>query len=71
MERDLFFDRLRGLAILCVVLIHTITSRGIVALVIRQVIAFAVPIFSFISGYFMASKEINNFSDYIDFLKKE
>lgn len=70
MERDLFFDRLRGVAILCVVLIHAMTSKGSFELVIRQIIAFAVPIFIFISGYFMSNKEIQSLKEYIEFLKK-
>ncbi|KNY24841.1 acyltransferase [Pseudobacteroides cellulosolvens] len=73
MDRDLFFENLRGIAILCVIAIHVISSgniNGYYGLTVRQLIAFAVPVFVFISGYWMGKKEIETTNQYFEFIKK-
>ena len=52
-NRDLYFEKLRGLAIIAVVMIHTITMSTNLSLVFRQFVNFAVAFFFFMSGYFI------------------
>jgi len=57
-NRDTFFDNLRGVAILCVIAIHVNSSgnlNGSYGLIIRQLIAFAVSVLIFISRYIFDS----------------
>ena len=74
--RDTYFDFLRGIAIMGVVAIHTfiapdnIDSFSLSAFV-RQILNCSVPIFLFISGYFMANKVFYSISDYRGFLLKQ
>ncbi len=77
-----YWDAVRGIAIFCVIVIHAIGSawyfftdnsgaENLYFLVIlRQVVAFAVPVFLFISGYFLQDVVIHNFPSYITFLRK-
>ncbi|HEG42722.1 MAG TPA: acyltransferase [Phycisphaerales bacterium] len=81
-KRDIGFDALRGIAIIGVVLIHTMsdsvrfgqhTVDGSVGfyytIFLRQVINFSVPAFLFISGYFVA-KGAQKHTDYINVTAK-
>lgn len=72
-----YFDFLRGLAILMVVAIHTNSTFGfdssqdIINVTIRQLFNSAVPLFLAISGYFLASKCLNNLNDIFKFWKHQ
>jgi surface polysaccharide O-acyltransferase-like enzyme len=81
-KRDVGFDALRGIAIIGVVLIHTIrnnvhtwqqTAEGSASfyytIFLRQVVNFSVPAFLFISGYFIA-KGTQNRINYINVTAK-
>ena len=68
-----YFDFLRGIAILFVISIHSFTPFSIsesntlsyhLAIIWRQIIGCAVPIFLAISGYFMSNKDVNTQSKY-------
>lgn len=75
-----YFDILRGLAILGVVAIHA-SGRGFqfeqdsfnfnFSVLWRNVLNFSVPLFFAISGYFLARKDIQSYSEYFKFLKKQ
>lgn len=79
-KRDESFDALRGIAIIAVVAIHassyifgsetfSLDSNGFnVALLYRQTLNFAVPVFLFISGYWMSNKKVDSFEEYKQFL---
>lgn len=69
-QRNLYFDFLRGLAIIFVVVIHTY-HPGENSIVIRQLLNTAVPIFVAISGFFLAQKHISTKAEYFTFLKKQ
>ncbi len=79
-ERIEYFDFLRGIAIICVVAIHTFVAFEIdqsnllsyhLAIIWRQIIGFAVPLFLAVSGYFMSNKLLNTNREYLTFLKKQ
>lgn len=77
-KRDSYFDFLRGVAIIFVIGIHTVSTNldfssieGISVIVIRQLIGCAVPIFLAISGYFISKKSVCNLKDYTSFLKHQ
>jgi fucose 4-O-acetylase-like acetyltransferase len=71
-KRDESFDFFRGIAIIAVVAIHvssvfnSYNSNGL--LLYRQSLNFAVPLFLFISGYFLSNKKIDSFEEYKRFL---
>lgn len=66
MKRDTFFENLRGIAIITVVLIHTIPVDTTALLILRQVFNFAVPMFLFLSGYFIRKDSVfDNGRDFI------
>ena len=81
-SRDVSFDAFRGVAILLVVAAHA----GVVgwdfrysdahhwnfyySVFVRQVILCAVPIFLYVSGYWLAGMRIETLSDYLVFLKR-
>jgi len=77
---DYSFVSLRGLAIILVVYIH-VSSLGYqsptyslnfnLTVVLRQIANFAVPLFLFLSGYFLAKKEFTNFNSYAVYIKKQ
>lgn len=69
-ERVVYFDFLRGLAIMMVVGIHTYTL-GEDSTLVRQLLNTAVPLFIAISGYFLSQKKMENKEDYLLFLKKQ
>jgi len=57
-NRNIYFDFVKGFAILCVIGIHTfIPEKNVSSLSIRQLLNCAVPIFFACSGYFLANKE--------------
>lgn len=75
-----YFDFLRGIAIILVVALHSFTPFSIfesntlsyhLAIIWRQIIGCAVPIFLAISGYFMSNKDVNTQSKYSLFIKKQ
>ncbi len=79
-KRIAYFDILRGLAIICVVMIHS-SNMGFqfpsnsfnfnFTILSRQIINIAVPLFLTISGYFLAKKNITTLNEYFIFLKKQ
>lgn len=80
-KRDDYFDQLRGVAIIAVVAIH-ITSVIIdknfantfnfsFLFIYRQLLNFAIPLFLFVSGYFMAKKDVSTVEKYKSFILKQ
>lgn len=79
-KRIAYFDILRGVAIIGVVLIHS-SNIGLqfpsnsfnfhFTIWSRQILNASVPLFLAISGYFLAKKNISNLSEYINFIKKQ
>lgn len=71
-----YFDFLRGLAIILVVFIHcmglcyTYSNIDAFAIVVRNMMNVAVPLFFAISGYFLSAKEMK-YGGYAKFLKKQ
>ncbi|MGL6065678.1 MAG: acyltransferase [Cetobacterium sp.] len=53
-NRDNYYEGLRGIAILAVLIIHTlgITKNEFLILIVRQFINYAVPLFLFLAGFF-------------------
>lgn len=71
-ERNAYFDVLRAVAIILVIANHTTpTVMGGGTIVALRFVKLNVPLFLAISGFFMSSKTINNFSAYWGFLKKQ
>ena len=76
-KRDSYFDFLRGIAIIFVVGIHTLSGYGfdnlgeIFNVIVRQAIGCAVPMFLAISGYFIAKKDLSTKTAYFSFLKRQ
>lgn len=79
-ERIEYFDFLRGIAIIFVIAIHSFSPFSLnesntvvyhLAILWRQIIGCAVPIFMAISGYFMSYKVIDTQSKYHAFIKKQ
>src|SRR5574344_345231 len=74
-EHISYFDFLRGIAIIMVIAIHTINSVyayeniNIIAVVLRQIMNCAVPIFCVSGAYFLIDKNITK-ENYLDFLRK-
>lgn len=75
-----YFDALRGIAILFVIAIHSFEGFDLkesnsftfhLAIIWRQIIGCAVPIFLAISGYFLSKKEFTSKNQYFLFLKKQ
>lgn len=72
MNRNVYFDALRGIAIMMVIAIHTFEYRyGDFSLFVRQVFNIAVPLFLAISGFFLAKKNVDTREAYINFLKRQ
>ena len=78
-NRDLSFQAFRGIAIICVVAIHSIVGFETFShsnwnfyfiFIYRQLLNFAVPAFLFISGYWVAKENFNNLKEYKLFLNK-
>lgn len=78
-QRNPYFDFLRGLAILMVVGIHTYPGGHkmsgsileVVQLVSINFFNCAVPLFLAISGYFLAKKRLSTWQDFWFFCKKQ
>lgn len=66
MKRSQYWQMIRGICILAVVMIHCSTGQGYSELeyfgwvVLRQLINFPVAIFVFLSGYFMTPEKISD-----------
>lgn len=77
MERNHYFDFLRGIAIIMVIGIHTCGKCGlgnwqeISSLVTREFINVAVPLFLTLSAFFLSRKTLNSKDDCIRFWKKQ
>lgn len=77
MQRNLYFDNLRGIAILMVVAIHTFIAcefdncQSIFAIGMREIFNVAVPLFLAISGFFIGRKKIEYNSQIFKFWKKQ
>lgn len=77
--RQPYFDFLRGIAIMMVVGIHTISAESpgfetieeVCTVLLRLLLNCAVPIFLAISGYFIGAKRIYTGKDYIAFIKRQ
>lgn len=78
-NRDLSFQAFRGIAIICVVAIHSIVDFGKFSsdswnfyflFIYRQFLNFAVPAFLFVSGYFVANENFSSLQEYMVFLNK-
>lgn len=71
-----YFDFLRGIAIVMVVLIHCLghsysySTITLPVIAVRNLMNVAVPLFLAISGYFLAAKQMEN-GGYASFLKKQ
>lgn len=76
MQRNLYFDSLRGIAILMVVAIHTFVAcefdniLSICAISMREIFNVAVPLFLAISGFFIGQKNFECNGQIIKFWKK-
>ena len=77
MQRNLYFDTLRGIAILMVVAIHTFIAcefdnfQSICAISMREIFNLAVPLFLAISGFFIGRKKFESNYQIITFWKKQ
>lgn len=76
-KRISYFDSLRGIAIILVIIIHTYTAsnfqdyQSIFNIIVREFCNLAVPLFLFISGFFVGQKPFKDRSNYLMFLKKQ
>ena len=77
MERNLYFDTLRGIAILMVVAIHTFSAcsfdsyLNVCAIGMREIFNIAVPLFLAISGFFIGRKKFDDKRQIFIFWKKQ
>jgi probable poly-beta-1,6-N-acetyl-D-glucosamine export protein len=73
------FDFFRGISIICVIIIHSLTQSKMdvlpytdwklwFGLFLRQIVDFAVPSFLFISGFLLSKHDIKNFKEYKSFI---
>lgn len=77
-KRLVYYDFLRGVAILMVVAIHTFgagggfdTPEAVVRTLVRQMVGCAVPVFLAISGFFLARKALDTWEERRSFWKKQ
>ncbi|TCK84953.1 acyltransferase [Albibacterium bauzanense] len=75
-KRIPYYDLLRAVAILAVLLIHSLNAEinneiSWIVVLVRQLINFAVPLFIALSGYFMVDKVFNAEYTYKMFLQKQ
>lgn len=77
-QHNPYFDFLRGIAIIMVVGIHTLppisgynTVAEIAAIMVRQILNCAVPLFLAISGFFIARKDLSSGKNIKEFWKKQ
>jgi len=64
-EKDKYFQQIRGICIICVIIIHCLTYNDNLMItnfniLTRIIINFAVAVFIFLSGYFTKSEKIKN-----------
>ena len=77
MMRNTYFDFLRGVAISMVVAIHTFFNARFEvmgvdwAVLVRQLLNGAVPIFLAISGYFLSRKSLDTTAERLAFWRKQ
>ena len=72
MERDNYYDFLRGIAIAMVVGIHTYVDDSMhISLTLRQFLNCAVPLFLAISGFFIGKKDFTQNGSYANFLRRQ
>lgn len=77
MQRNLYFDALRGIAILMVVAIHTFIAsefdnyQSICAISMREICNVAVPLFLAISVFFIGQKNFDNNSQTFKFWRRQ
>lgn len=77
MKRELYFDYLRGIAILMVVAIHTYPGykfesfSAIFQITVRQIVGCPVPLFLAISAFFVGQKDLAERSSRLAFWKKQ
>ncbi len=70
--RNLYFDFLRGIAIIMVVAIHTFEGHsGVLAIGLRQMLNTAVPVFLAISGFFIGKKTLETKEQCFDFWRNQ
>lgn len=72
-KRSVYFDFIRGIAIIMVVFIHCFPSDYVCdyQLFFRQILNTAVPLFLACSGFFIGKKHIDNRNKYVAFIKKQ
>lgn len=76
-NRNQYYDFLRGIAILMVVAIHTFphsdfsTVEGVANIIIRQIVGCPVPLFLAISGFFLGRKTLETRDQKYSFWKKQ
>ena len=68
-NRNLYFDFLRGVAIIMVIGIHCYTIDN--NILFRQVLNAAVPLFIAVSGFFLSQKVIKDRDQYVVFWRKQ
>ena len=77
MDRNLYFDALRGIAILMVVAIHTFIAcefdsfLSVCTIGMREIFNIAVPLFLAISGFFIGRKKFETKESVLAFWKKQ
>jgi len=77
MQRNLYFDALRGIAIMMVVAIHTFYAcefdswLSICAISMREIFNMAVPMFLAISGFFIGRRDFEDKRQVFAFWKKQ
>lgn len=69
-SRNTYFDFLRGVAIIMVIAIHTY-HKADDSVAFRQILNAAVPLFIAISGFFLSKKQIEQKTQYVQFLKRQ
>lgn len=76
-NRNQYYDFLRGIAILMVIAIHTFpqsdfsTADGVANIIIRQIVGCPVPLFLAISGFFLGRKALETRDQTYSFWKKQ
>lgn len=72
-ERNLYFDCVKGMAILMVIAIHTFNPENVNydALCVRQLLNVAVPLFLACSGFFIGKKTFNTSTERRSWLKHQ
>lgn len=74
-HRDLYWQFIRGICILAVILVHSLSINkeyniNIINISIRQILNFAVPVFVFMSGYFINIEKFKSKEEILYFYAK-